>query len=137
MLKEDRVAPRPGGWLGLLCRILIFWQPLMLGLVASGALRSLAVRGWPLAAVLVGRMAVAAFGIAAGLALWRRAPSGLTLVRASLLLSAAGDIFVYTTPYMPNNRPPGDTTLILAASLVWYGVWLVYLWRSPQVRNLR
>jgi len=124
VLKEDRVAPRPGGWLGLLCRILIFWQPLMLGLVASGALRSLAVRGWPLAAVLVGRMAVAAFGIAAGLALWRRAPSGLTLVRAS-------------TPYMPNNRPPGDTTLILAASLVWYGVWLVYLWRSPQVRNLR
>ena len=57
------------------------------------------------------------------------------LARASLLLSAGADVFVYATPYFPNNRPPGDSALILAASLVWYGVWLMYLWRSKRVRQ--
>ena len=124
-----------GGWLGLLSRVLIIWQPLSLGLIASSALRSLSVRGLPLALVLIGRLAVAAFGVAAGLALWRRRPGGVVLAKASLVLSAAADIFVYTTPYFPNNRPPGDTMLILIASLVWYGAWLMYLWRSKRVRD--
>lgn len=124
-----------GGWLGLLCRVLILWQPLSLGLIASSALNSLSVRGLPLALVLVGRLAVAAFGVAAGLALWRQRSGAVALARASLLLSAAADVFVYATPYVPNNRPPGDTTLILAGSLLWYGVWLMYLWRSKRVHN--
>ena len=129
--QRDRV----GGWLGLLCRVLVLWQPLSLGLVASSALNSLYIRGWPLAAAIVVRLAVAAFGIAAGLALWQRRPGAVTLAKASLLLSAAGDVFVYTTPYFPNNRPPGDTALILPGSLVWYGIWLMYLWRSKRVRR--
>lgn len=124
------------GWLGLLARVLVLWQPLSLGIVVSGALRSLDVRGLPLALVIVGRLSVAAFGVAAGLALWRRRPGAVSLARASLLLSAAADVFVYATPYFPNNRPPGDSTLILAASLAWYGIWLMYLWRSKTVRNL-
>ena len=124
-----------GGWLGLLCRVLMVWQPLSLALVASSALDSLSLRGLPLASVLVGRLAVAAFGVAAGLALWRRRPGAVGLARASLLLSAAADVFVYTTPYFPNNRPPGDTRLILMGSLVWYGIWLMYLWRSRRVDN--
>jgi hypothetical protein len=123
------------GWLGLLCRVLILWQPLSLGFVGSSALNSLSVRGLPLALVLLGRVAVAAVGVAAGLALWRRRPGAVTLARASLLLSAAADVFVYSTPYFPNNRPPGDSTLILAASLLWYGIWLMYLWRSTRVRE--
>jgi len=123
------------GWLGLLSRVLILWQPLSLALVGSSALRSLSVRGVPLALVLLGKVAVAAVGVAAGLALWRRRPGAVTLARASLLLSAAADVFVYSTPYFPNNRPPGDSTLILAASLLWYGIWLMYLWRSTRVRE--
>jgi len=119
----------------LLCRVLIVWQPLSLGFVGSSALNSLSVRGLPLALVLLGRIAVAAVGVAAGLALWRRRPGAVTLARASLLLSAAADVFVYATPYFPNNRPPGDSTLILAASLLWYGIWLMYLWRSKRVRH--
>jgi hypothetical protein len=124
------------GWLGLLSRVLILWQPLSLGLVASSALNSLSVRGLPLALVLLGRLVVAAVGVAAGLALWYRRPGAVTLARGALVLSAATDIFVYSTPYFPNNRPPGDSTLILAASLVWYGMWLMYLWRSKRVRHL-
>ena len=123
------------GWLGLLSRVLILWEPLSLGLVGSSALNSLSVRGLPLALVLLGRIAVAAVGVAAGLALWRRRPGAVTLARASLLLSAAADVFVYSTPYFPNNRPPGDSTVILAASLLWYGIWLMYLWRSKRVQQ--
>jgi len=119
----------------LLTRVLILWQPLSLGLVGSSALNSLSVRGLPLALVLLGRIAVAAVGVAAGLALWTRRPGAVTLARASLLLSAAADVFVYSTPYFPNNRPPGDSTLILAGSLLWYAVWLMYLWRSKRVRQ--
>ena len=122
--------------MGLLCRVLILWQPVSLGLVGSSALNSLSVRGLPLALVLLGRIAVAAVGVAAGLALWRRRPGAVTLARASLLLSAAADVFVYSTPYFPNNRPPGDSTVILAASLLWYGIWLMYLWRSKRVRQV-
>jgi len=124
------------GWLGLLSRVLILWAPLSLGLVGSSALRSLAVRGLPLALVLLGKVVVAAVGVAAGLALWTHRPGAVTLARASLLLSAAADVFVYSTPYFPDNRPPGDSTLILAASLLWYGIWLMYLWRSKRVRQI-
>lgn len=116
--------------------MLIVWQPLSLGLVASSALNSLSVRGLPLALVLLGRLVVAAVGVAAGLALWYRRPGAVTLARAALVLSAATDIFVYSTPYFPNNRPPGDSTLILAASLLWYATWLMYLWRSKRVRRV-
>ena len=58
------------------------------------------------------------------------------MAKASLILSAISDVFTYTTPYFPNNRPPGDTTLILAASLAWYAVWLIYLFRSKRVRQV-
>ena len=133
--REGRPRPAVGGWLGLLCRILVLWQPLSLALIGSSALNSLSVRGIPLALVLVGRLVVAAFGVAAGLALLQRRPSAVTMAKASLVLSAATDVFVYTTPYFPNNRPPGDTTLILAASLAWYAVWLAYLFRSKRVRQ--
>jgi len=115
--------------------VLILWQPLSLGFIGSSALNSLSVRGLPLALVLLGRVAVAAVGVAAGLALWRHRPGAVTLARTSILLSAAADVFVYATPYFPNNRPPGDSTLILAASLLWYGIWLMYLWRSKRVRQ--
>ena len=125
-----------GGWLGLLCRILLLWQPLSLAVIGSSALNSLSVRGLPLALVLVGRMIVAAFGVGAGLALLQRRPGAVALAKASLILSAASDVFVYTTPYSPNNRPPGDTTLILAASMAWYAAWLAYLFRSKRVRQV-
>ena len=133
---EGQSPPAVGGWLGLLCRILVLWQPFSLALIGSSALSSLSVRGVPLALVLVGRLVVAALGVGAGLALLQARPGAVTLAKASLVLSAASDVFVYTTPYFPNNRPPGDTTVILAASLAWYAVWLVYLFRSKRVRQL-
>src|ERR1700716_3176485 len=116
-----------GGWLLVLCGLLIVWQPLSLGLVASGVLDALPVRGLPLALVLMARLLVTAFGIAAGLALLSRRPAAPTMARVSLMASAAVDVFVYTTHYFPNNRLPGETPLFIAASLAYYTIWVVYL----------
>jgi len=118
--------------LGLL---LVVWQPISLGLVASGLLNRLAIRGWPFALVLALRVVVTAFGIAAGLALLGRHPAAVSMAKASLVASAATDVFVYATPYFPNNRMPGDTTIVLVASLAYYAFWLAYLFRSKRVRN--
>ena len=71
-----------GGWLGLLCRILLLWQPLSLAVIGSSALNSLSVRGLPLALVLLGRLIVAAVGVGAGLALLRQRPGAVTLAKA-------------------------------------------------------
>ena len=124
-----------GGWLLVLCGLLIVWQPVSLGLVASGALDALPVRGLPLALVLMARLLVTAFGIAAGLALLSRRPAALTMAKVSLVASAALDVFVYTTHYFPNNRLPGDTPLFIAVSLAYYTIWIAYLLCSKRVRH--
>jgi hypothetical protein len=115
------------GWLLVLSLALMLWQPVSLGLSASSALAALAVRGWPLMIVIAIRVAVAGFGIAAGLAILRRHPGAIAMAKASLALSAATDVFVYTTPYFPDNRIPGDTPFYVAASLAYYSAWMIYL----------
>jgi Protein of unknown function (DUF2569) len=124
-----------GGWLLVFCLLLLVWQPISLALVASSIVDALPVRGLPLAAVLVVRLLVAALGIAAGLALLGRRGSAPALAIASLAASAATDIFVYSTPYFPHNRLPGDKEVILAVSLAYYAIWFIYLFRSKRVRN--
>jgi hypothetical protein len=118
-----------------LCLLLLVWQPLSLGLVASSTLDKVALRGLPLAVTLAGRLLVAALGIAAGLSLLARRPSAVSLARAALIASAAMDTFVYTTPYFPSSRLPGDTPVFVAASVGYSAIWLVYLSRSKRVRN--
>jgi hypothetical protein len=103
--------------------------------IASSALDALTIRGLPLALTILMRIGVAAVGIAAGLALVKRRPGAVTLAKAALLLSAAADLFVYTTPHFPNNRTPGTTPVYVAATLAYSGVWLLYLWRSKRVRE--
>ena len=123
------------GWLLVLCVWLLVWQPLQLGLVASHALASLPIRGWPLGLMLMLRLAVAALGIAAGLALLTRRPAAVALAKVALVLSAATDVLIYTTPFWPNSLYPGDAPLYIAASLAYHGAWLAYLFRSDRVRQ--
>jgi hypothetical protein len=123
------------GWLLVLCLLLVVWQPVGLALVASHLVDAIAVRGVSLALVLLLRLVVTAFGIAAGIALFATRPSAVALAKASLLASAAVDLFVYLTPFFPNNRFPGDTPYYIAGSLAYCGIWLMYLSRSQRVRN--
>jgi hypothetical protein len=124
-----------GGWLLVLCLLLIVWQPLSLGLAASAVLDDLAIRGLPLALVILLRIVVAAFGIAAGLALMNRRPAAVAMAKASLVASAATDTFVYLTPFYPSNRMPGDTPLYVAAAFAYCVIWIVYLFRAKRVKN--
>ncbi len=123
------------GWLLVLCALLLIWQPLSLGLAGSIVLDALPIRGLSLALVLTLRMLVAAMGIAAGLALVARRAAAVMLAKVALVASAATDMFVYSTPYYPSNRLPGDTVWFIAASLAYHGIWLMYLVRSTRVRN--
>jgi hypothetical protein len=129
------MAESVGGWLMLLCRLLVVFHPLSLAVTASGALGALSVRGTPVALILILRLVVVGFGMAAGRALQSVQPGAVTLARGALLASAATDVFVYTTPYFPNNRLPGDTIYYVAASLTYHGAWLTYLSRSARVRR--
>lgn len=124
-----------GGWLLVLCVLLLVWHPLDFALVAAGVLEALPLRGTPLALVLAARLLVTAVGIAAGIALLARRPAAVTLALVALALSAAADLFVYTTSYIPSNRLPGDTIWYVAVSLLYHGAWVLYLVRSTRVRN--
>ena len=125
---------RIGGWLLVLGVLLLVWQPLELALTAPHAIEALPLRGPGLAVVLAARLLAAGGGIASALALFGRRPAAASLAKASLVFSAAVDLLVYITPYYPNNRPPGDTTLILIGSLTYYVFWFSYLIRSKRVR---
>lgn len=110
------------------------WQPVNVGLTASGSLDSISLGGLPVALGLVLRLLVTACGVAAGLALLNRRPGAVTLTRIVLVVSAVTDLFVYLTPYFPHNRAPGETPIYVAVSLVYYTGWLAYLARSRRVR---
>src|SRR5206468_2058478 len=101
----------------------------------SNGLDAISARGLPAVAVLVMRIGVTAFGVAAGIALWRRQQSAVTLAKISLTASAATEIFVLLTHYSPSNRAPGDEFLYVGAALAYYLAWMTYLLRSRRVRH--
>jgi hypothetical protein len=123
------------GWLLVFCGLLLVWQPINLALTMSGLVDELATRGAGLGIILLARLLAAGLGIAAGLALFQLKPGAVSIARASLVFSAIVDVAVYATPYSPGNRPPGDATIILVASLLYYGIWFAYLVRSKRVRS--
>ena len=127
---------RVRGWLLILCVLLLAWQPLSQGLTMSELVDSLSLRGPGLAVILLARLLAAGLGVAAGLSLWQVKPGAVTIARASLVYSALVDVIVYVTPYSPSNRPVGDATIILVASLVYNGLWVVYLTRSKRVKSI-
>ena len=122
------------GWLLLFCVLLLVWQPISLATIMSGLVGELSARGAGLGIILLGRLLGAGLGIAAGLALFQLKPGAVSIAKTSLVFSAILDIVVYATPYSPKNLPPGDATIILVVSLIYYAVWFAYLMRSKRVR---
>jgi hypothetical protein len=125
-----------GGWLLLLSRILIIYEPIILALSLSTLLPTLTVRGGVVAVVVVARVLVAGLSVAAGLAIRDLRPHGRTLATAALLSSAAMGLIILNTRILPSNRVPSDDLLYSAVLAAHHGAWLVYLWRSPRVRAL-
>ena len=92
---------------------------------------SLAIRGREVLVLLLVRVLVTAFGVAAGLALRRHHARAVGLAKVSLLLSGATELFIVLTPSFPNSRGPGETPIWVAGILIYFGGWLAYLMRSP------
>jgi hypothetical protein len=124
-----------GGWLSILCGLLLIWGPINVGLFASSMLDGLSIRGLPLAVVIAVRLVVTALGIAAGLSLLHARPGAVLIAKVALVVSAAADLWLLTSPYVPSNRPPGEAPWLVAISLAYHGAWLAYLSRSVRVRN--
>jgi hypothetical protein len=132
----DPANPAPPAYPALaLAVLLLVWQPLSLANTMSGLVDELSARGAGLGFILLLRLLAAGLGIAAGLALFQLKPGAVSIAKASLIVSAAIDVLVYVTPWSPNNRPPGDATIILGVSLIYYGAWFAYLVRSKKVRE--
>ena len=123
-----------GGWLWLLCLMLIVWGPLQLALTIPIAFAALPVRGPILGILIAVRVALTAFGVAAGMTLYSRKPNAVSLARVSLVATAAFDLFRYHSTYYPSNRMPGDEWIETALSLAYAAAWLTYLSRSRRVR---
>ena len=119
----------------MLCAALLVWQPVSLALTAPRTVDALAIHGTPLALVLAAQVVAAGCGIAAGISIVQRAGIALTLTRSALTLSAALDVFVSATSFVPNNRMPGDAPLYIGVTLTTYTLWMVYLARSKRVRD--
>ena len=131
----EKVTSGVGGWLLLLCLLLLVGQPIDLAIGAARALGALPMRGLPLALVVLGQLVVAGIGVGAGLALLQCRRGAARFAKWSLLLSAGMDLFAYTTPFLPNNRLPGTTPIFVVASLTYYAIWIAYLSRSKRVSN--
>ena len=131
----DPVTSGVRGWLLVLCLLLLVGQPINLAIGAMRALGALPIRGLPLALVVLGQLVVTGIGVGAGLALVGQRRGAAAFAKWSLLLSAGMDLFVYSTPFVPNNRLPGTTPLFVIASLTYYAIWIAYLSRSKRVRS--
>jgi hypothetical protein len=128
-------AKSVGGWLLLLCLLLLIGQPVNMAIRAGRVLGSLPLRGLPLGLVLIGQLMVTGIGVGAGMALLGARQGAPAFARAALILSAGMDLFIYSTPFMPNNRFPGTTPIFVGGSLLYHAIWIAYLSRSKRVRN--
>src|SRR5436190_24305372 len=95
-----------GGWLLVLCVVLLVWQPAQFAVAASTAIEAARVRGAGMIVVLVAQIVVTAFGAAAGFAIMRRRQVAIRMTVAALVAAAAVDIFVELTSFFPSNRVP-------------------------------
>ncbi len=117
-------------WPPLLARLMTLYQPIIVGLLTSRTVDSLAIRGREVLVLLLVRVLVTAFGVAAGLALRGHHARAVGLAKVSLLLSGATELFIVLTPSFPNSRGPGETPIWVAGILIYFGGWFAYLMRS-------
>ena len=126
----------PGGWLLVLCAVLLVWQPLTFALEAASALQTLGMRGAAGALELAAHGSVAALSFAAGWALWQESPAGPLL--ATFAVAAGGLTGVQSLYWsvLPSNIFPSDRLPLAALSVAHACAWLVYLRRSNRVRSI-
>ena len=127
--------PLPG-WLRLLAVLLTVGEPLGLASTAARLAPTLGDRGAGVALLLVVRVVVTGFGVAAGLAIVGRRPHAARFAALALGLLATATLVSLLTPILPSDLPPDLTTPAVVAVAAYYGAWLAYLRLSRRVRRL-
>jgi hypothetical protein len=117
----------------LLAFLLVIWAPLNLALTASALLERLSDRGWPAIVLLIVRLAVTGFGVAAGRALWSDRPGAVTLARWATGLSLGALLVTVTTPIWPAPLPPGVRQPVVIATVAWHALWFAWTLRQRDV----
>jgi len=126
---------RAGGWLLLLAGLLAIGEPLVLAAEVARLLPTLGYQGAAVVLLVLARVAVTAFGVAAGLAIFNRRPHATGMATLALALLGSVSLFALLTPILPSNRPPGTTAPIAVVVFAYYAGWIAYLRRSRRVRE--
>jgi tryptophan-rich sensory protein len=90
----------------------------------AGAYPSLAARGVPAIVEFVWAAAVACIGVAAGRAVWTRAPASVTLSRAAIAAAALRELQRLVWTALPSDVIPGTRGLMSTAVVLACGVLL-------------
>ena len=117
----------------LLAFLLVVWAPLNLSITAAALLNSLADRGWPAIVLLVVRLAVTGFGVAAGRALWNQRRGAIGLARLATGLSLGAVLVTVTTSIWPAPLPPGVREPAVIATVTWHALWFLWTLRQREV----
>ncbi|MFN7980429.1 MAG: hypothetical protein U0Q11_01095 [Vicinamibacterales bacterium] len=134
---SETQPPALRGWLLILSRVLMIWEPLEFAIAASSAFNAIAVRGFPVVLVLLARLAGTVLSVAASRGLAQRHPGSPMLTVAALAVTGATRVVAYVTPWFPSNRLPGQTPIYVALTLAFYGGSIVYLLVSRQAKAIR
>ena len=125
-----------GGWLLLLCAILTVWNPLALALRLSAVASNLTSMSAPALVSLAVRFVLTSIGVSAGISLFMRRPSAVSLTKVTLVLFCVEAIARLSTRVGLSEAPPG-TRLPLAMLLIAHNAaWYAYLQKSRRVREL-
>ena len=117
----------------LLAFLLVVFAPLQLALTAAARLDSLTDRGWPAIALLVVRLAVTGFGVAAGRALWHGRPGAMGMARWATGMSLGVVLVTATTSIWPAPLPPGIRGPATIANVTWHALWFVWTLRQREI----
>ena len=126
----------PGGWLLVLCAVLLVWQPLTFALEAASTLQTLGMRGAAGAVELAAHAGIAALSFAAGWALWQESPAGPLLATFAVAGWGLTGVQSLYWSVLPSNIFPSDRLPLAALTVAHACAWLVYLRRSKRVRSI-
>ncbi len=117
----------------LLAFLLVVWAPLNLAITAAAMLDSLTDRGWSAIVLLVVRLAVTGFGVAAGRALWNGRRGAIELARWATGLNLGAVLVTVTTAIWPEPLPPGVREPVAIATVTWHALWFLWALRQPEI----
>lgn len=113
----------------ILCAYLLTWEPLNLSAEFLQAWPTLDARGGWAAAELTAHVLFAMLAVAGGIALWNRAPHGVTLALLGVAASTARIVQVARFSTLPHDISPDLAAVFTVAALGNVTVWSAFLTR--------